>query len=96
MVVLLAAMCVGGMASFALLWPYDVLTALCGAELGATLPVFILGLSLAWQAASSTRSQKRYFRAQLKALRHSGWTMSILDPLTGRLIEIQTSVAPQG
>ncbi len=51
MIVLSTAALLGGLFSFALLWPYGALMALVGAQLGATFVVFMAGLLIAFQRA---------------------------------------------
>ena len=62
MIVLLAAALVGGLVSFVVLWPYGILTALIGAQLGATLLALTAGLLLALLRAKAEPKQSAAFR----------------------------------
>jgi hypothetical protein len=55
MIVLLATALIGGLFSFAVLWPYGALTALLGAQIGATLLTIMAGLLLASQRVKTDR-----------------------------------------
>ena len=57
MIVLLLAALVGGLVSFALLLPYGALTALLGAQLGASLLGFLVCPALAFQRPKGSRSR---------------------------------------
>ena len=65
MIVLLAAAVVGGVASFTMLWPYGVLTALLGAQLGGTFLLLVAGLLIALQRSKAEQGQERKVPANL-------------------------------
>ena len=89
MIVLLAAALVGGVVSFAVLWPYGALSALLGAQLGATFVMFMAGLLIAFQRAKAERAQERRVEALVESLSQRGLSMALLDPLTGHLVKIR-------
>jgi hypothetical protein len=89
MIVLLAAALLGGLFSFAVLWPYGALMALVGAQLGATFVVSMAGLFIAFQRARAERTQERRVEALIKSLDQRGLSMALLDPLTGHLVKIR-------
>ncbi len=89
MIVLSAAALLGGLFSFAVLWPYGVLVALVGAQLGATFVMFMAGLLIAFQRAKAERTQERRVEALIKSLDQRGLPMALLDPLTGHLVKIR-------
>ena len=89
MIVLLAAALLGGLFGFAVLWPYGVLVALVGAQLGATFVMFMAGLLIAFQRAKAERTQERRVEALIKSLDQRGLSMALLDPLTGHLVKIR-------
>jgi hypothetical protein len=62
MIMLLATSLTGGLFSFAVLWPYGALTALLGAQLGATLLTITAGLLLASQKVKTDRKQSAAYR----------------------------------
>jgi hypothetical protein len=92
MTVLSAAALVGGLFSFAVLWPYGALTALLGAQLGATFVMFIASLLIAFQRAKVERTQERRVEALLESLDQRGLAMALLDPLTGHLVKIRSPI----
>jgi hypothetical protein len=57
MIVLLAAAFVGGLLGFTVLWPYGAVTALLGAQLGASSLAFLICPVLALRRASVERKQ---------------------------------------
>ena len=57
MIALLFAAMVGGLLSFIVLWPYGALTALLGAQLGASLLTLTAGLLLASQKVKRSGSR---------------------------------------
>ena len=89
MIVLSTAALLGGLLSFAVLWPYGALIALIGAQLGATFVMFMAGLFIAFQRAKVERTQERRVEALLESLDQRGLPMALLDPLTGHLIKIR-------
>ena len=89
MIVLSTAALAAGLFSFAVLWPYGALTALIGAQLGATVVMFMAGLLIAFQRAKTERTQERRVEALLESLGQRGLSMALLDPLTGHLVKIQ-------
>ena len=89
MIVLSAAASLGGLFSFAVLWPYGVLVALVGAQLGATFVMFVAGLFIAFQRTKVERTQERRVEALLESLDQRGLSMALLDPLTGHLVKIR-------
>ena len=95
MIVLSAAALTGGLYSFAVLWPYGVLVALVGAQLGATFVMFVAGLLIAFQRAKAERTQERRVDALLESLDQRGLSMALLDPLTGHLVKIQSPITPR-
>jgi hypothetical protein len=56
MIVLMVAALVGGLVTFAMLWPYGVLIALMGAPFGGSLLTLLAGLLLAFL---STRAEQK-------------------------------------
>ncbi len=62
MIVLLAAALVGGVVSFAVLWPHGALAALLGAQLGATFLALTAGLLLAMLRTKAEPKQSEAFR----------------------------------
>jgi hypothetical protein len=62
MIVLLAAALVGGLMSFAVLWPYGALAALVGAQFGATFLALTAGLLLALLKSKVELKQNGAFR----------------------------------
>ena len=89
MIVLATAALLGGLLSFAVLWPYGALIALIGAQLGATCVMFMAGLLIASQRAKAERTQERRVEALLESLDQRGLPMALLDPLTGHLVKIR-------
>ena len=67
MIVLLAAALVGGLVSFAVLWPYGILTALVGAQLGATFLAFLVCPVLASRGSKAERKQSAALKLVLRA-----------------------------
>ena len=57
MIVLLMAGLVSGLLSFTVLWPYGALTALIGAQLGATFVVLLVGSILATRGVKQKQKQ---------------------------------------
>ena len=95
MIVLSTAALAGGLFSFAVLWPYGALTALVGAQLGATVVMFMAGLLIAFQRAKAERTQERRVEVLLERLDQSGLAMALLNPLTGHMVKIQAPVTPR-
>jgi hypothetical protein len=60
--VLLAAALVGGVMSFAVLWSYEALAALLGAQLGATSLALTAGLPLTLLGVKAEPKQSAAFR----------------------------------
>ena len=89
MIVLSTAALLGGLFSFAVLWPYGALMALVGAQLGATFVMFMAGLLIAFQRAKAERAQERRVDALVESLSQRGLSMALLDPLTGHLVKIR-------
>ena len=74
---------------FAAFWPYGALMAVGGAQLGATVVMFMAGLLIAFQRAKAERTQERRVEALLDSLDQRGLPMALLDPLTGHLVKIR-------
>ncbi len=91
MILLLAAALSGGVMSFAVLWPYGALTALVGAQLGATFLMFMGGLLLALRRAKVERTQERRVQTLLESLAERRLSLAMLDPLTGHTVKIRPS-----
>ena len=89
MIVLSAAALIGGLFSFAVLWPYGALVALTGAQLGATFVMFMAGLLTAFRRAKTERTQERRVEVLLESLSQRGLPLALLDPLTGHLVKIR-------
>jgi hypothetical protein len=89
MIILSTAALLGGLFSFAVLWPYGALMALVGAQLGATFVMFMSGLLMAFQRAKAERAQERRVEALVESLSQRGLSMALLDPLTGHLVKIR-------
>ncbi len=62
MIVLLAAALVGGVVSFAVLWPHGALAALVRVQLGATFLALTAGLLLAFLRTKAEPKQSAAFR----------------------------------
>jgi hypothetical protein len=62
MIVLLAAALVGGLLGFAVLWPYGAVTALLGAQLGASSLAFLICAVLGLRRAKVERKQSAGFK----------------------------------
>ena len=67
MIVLLAAALLGGLLGFTLLWPYGAVTALLGAQLGASSLAFLTCPVLALRRANVERKRSAGFRLVLRA-----------------------------
>ncbi len=67
MIVLLVAALIGGLVSFAVLLPYGALTALLGAQLGATLLAFLVCPALAFQRPKAEPKQSAAFKLVSRA-----------------------------
>jgi hypothetical protein len=67
MIVLLAAALLGSLLGFTLLWPYGAVTALLGAQLGASSLAFLICPVLALRKASVERKRSVGFKLVLKA-----------------------------
>ena len=89
MIVLSTAALLGGLFSFAALWPYGALMALVSAQLGATFVMFMAGLLIAFQRAKAERAQERRVDALVESLSQRGLFLALLDPLTGHLVKIR-------
>ena len=62
MIVLLAAALLGGLLGFTVLWPYGAVTALLGAQLGASSLAFLICPVLALRRAKVQRKQSAGFK----------------------------------
>jgi hypothetical protein len=67
MIVLLAAALLGGLLGFTVLWPYRAVTALLGAQLGASTLAFLICPVLALRRANGERKQSAGFKLVSKA-----------------------------
>ena len=67
MIVLLAAALLGGLLGFTLLWPYGAVTALLGAQLGASSLAFLICPVLALRRANVGRKQSAGFKLVSRA-----------------------------
>jgi hypothetical protein len=94
MILLLAAALGGGVVSFTVLWPHGALIALAGAQLGATILMFMASLLLALRRAKVERMQERRVQTLLESLDQRGLSLAMLDPLTGHTVKILTSTMP--
>ncbi len=67
MKLLFAAALVGGLLGFALFWPNGALSALLGAQLGASSLAFLMGPVLALRKAKAGRRQSAGFKLASRA-----------------------------
>jgi hypothetical protein len=67
MIMLLAAALVGGLLGFTVLWPYGAVTAILGAQLGASSLAFLMCPVLALRRAKVERKQSARFKLVLRA-----------------------------
>ena len=67
MIVLLAAALVGGLLGFTLLWPFGAVTAILGAQLGASSLAFLICPVLALRRAKVQRKQSAGFKLVSRA-----------------------------
>jgi len=67
MLVLLAAALLGGLLGFTVLWPYGAVTALLGAQLGASSLAFLICPVLALRRANVERKRSAGFKLASRA-----------------------------
>ena len=67
MIVLLAAALVGGLLGFTLLWPFGAVTAILGAQLGASSLAFLMCPALALRRANVERKHSAGFKLVSRA-----------------------------
>jgi hypothetical protein len=67
MIMLLAAALVGGLLGFTVLWPYGAVTAILGAQLGASSLAFLMCPVLALRRTKVERKQSARFKLVSRA-----------------------------